>query len=124
MPVVTVFLVFVLKVLSMVLCRSDPTGHEVELVTYKVEDLLGSSSDFPKFTSQPNSWHIFTRSCVCWRQTWWDVALTNQSSRYWWILIALCMAIGFTSFATTVNSKGAVDKPNGSALNRYVRPCT
>ena len=45
----TVFLVFVLKVLSTVRCRSDPTGHEVELVTYKVEDLLGSSSDFPKF---------------------------------------------------------------------------
>ena len=30
----------------MVRCRSDSTGHEVDLVTYKVEDLLGSSSDF------------------------------------------------------------------------------
>ena len=30
------------------------------------------------------------------------------------------MAISFTSFATTVNSKGAVDRPKGSALNWYV----
>ena len=42
----TVFIVFVLKVLPTVQCRSDSTGHEVKLVTYKVEGLLGSSSDF------------------------------------------------------------------------------
>ena len=62
---------------------------------------------------------LFTRSCVCWRQVWWDLALTNQSSRYWWLLTSLCMAIRFTSFGITVNSKGAVDKPKGRALNWY-----
>ena len=64
-PVVIVFLVFCPEGSS-----NSPVsvGPEFELVTYKVEDLLGSSSDFSKFTSQPNSWHIFTRSCVCWRQ--------------------------------------------------------
>ena len=46
---------------------------------------------------------FFTSSCVCWRQAWWDLALTNQS-RYWWILKSLCMAISFTSFGITVNS--------------------
>ena len=30
----------------MVRCRSDSTDREVELVIYKVKDLLGSSSDF------------------------------------------------------------------------------
>ena len=39
-PVVTVFLVFCPKVLPTVRGRSDLTGPEVELVTYKVEDLL------------------------------------------------------------------------------------
>ena len=29
------------------------------------------------------------------------------------------MAINFTCFGITVNSKGAVDKPNGRALNWY-----
>ena len=53
-------------------------------------------------------------------ETRWDVALTNQSSRYWWSLIPLCMAISFTSFGTTVNSMGAVDNSNGSPLNWYV----
>ena len=39
------------------------------------------------FTNQPNSWHIATRVYVsCW-QVWWDLTLTNQSYRYWWILI-------------------------------------
>ena len=33
------------------------------------------------------------------------------------------MAISFTPFAITVNSMGAVDNPNGSALNWYVQPC-
>ena len=42
----TVFIVFVLKVLPTVWSGPDSTGHEVEPVTYKVEDLLGSSSDF------------------------------------------------------------------------------
>ena len=55
-------------------------------------------------------------------QAWWDLALTNQSSRYWWFLKSLCMAINFTSFGITMNSKGAVDKPKGRALNWYVRP--
>ena len=36
------------------------------------------------------------------------------------VLIPLCMAISFPSFATTVNSKGAVDRPKGRALNWYV----
>ena len=45
------------------------------------------------------------------------LALTNQSSRYWWILMPFCIAINLTSFATTVNSMDAVDRPNGSALN-------
>ena len=43
----------------------------------------------------------------------WDVALTNQSSGYWWILISLFCAISLTSFTTTVNSKGAVERLNG-----------
>ena len=43
----TVFLVFCPEVLRTVRCWSDPTGPEVGLVTYKIEDLLGSSSDFP-----------------------------------------------------------------------------
>ena len=65
---------------------------------------------------------LFTSSCVCWGQAWWDLALTNQWSRYWWLLKSLCMAINFTCFGITVNSKGAVDKPNGRALNWYTRP--
>ena len=43
------------------------------------------------------------------------VALTNQSSRYWWVLIPLWKAISLTSLATTVNC--AVDRPKGRALN-------
>ena len=35
------FYYFVLKALSPVWCRTDPTGPEVELVAYKIEDLLG-----------------------------------------------------------------------------------
>ena len=34
------------------------------------------------------------------------------------------MAISFNSFATTVSSMGAVDRPKDSALNWYVRPWT
>ena len=36
--------------------------------------------------------------------------------------IPLCKAISLTSFATTVNSMGAVDRPNGSALNCRPHP--
>ena len=90
----------------MVRYRLDSTGHEVELVTYKGRrPAFGSSFD------------------LCWRQTWWDVAFTNQSSKYWWIIIPLCLAISFNSFATTVSSMGAVDRPKYSTLNWYVRPC-
>ena len=98
---------------------SDLALLEVELVTYEVENLccVGSSSDFSLFTSQPSSRQGATKVCVCWRQVWWDVSLTNQSSRYWWILIPLCKAISLTSLATTVNSMGAVDRPKGRALN-------
>ena len=100
----------------------EPSTFEVELVTYKLEDLLESSSDFSTFTSQPSFWQISTSSRVCWRQAWWDLALRNHLSRYWWILIPMCRAINFTSFATTVNSMGAVDNANSSALNWYARP--
>ena len=52
---------------------------------------------------------------------WWDVALTNQSSRYWWILIPLCKAISLTSLATSVNSMGAVDRPEMVGLTLDVK---
>ena len=77
----------------------------------KLKTCVGSSSDFSLFTSEPSSRQRVTKVCVCWRQVWWDVALTNQSSRYWWILIHLCKTISLTSLATTVNSIGAVDRP-------------
>ena len=49
----------------------------------KLKTCFGSSSDFSLFISQPSSRQ---------RWVWWDLALTNQSSRNWWILIPFCKA--------------------------------
>ena len=92
----------------MVRYRSDPTGHEVELVTYKVEDLL----------LVPVSIYAGDKPGGMW------LSPTSHLSKYWWIIIPLCMAISFNSLATTVSSMGAVDRPKDSALNCYVRPWT
>ena len=123
--VVTVFLVFCPEgsAKGPVLVRPDRTWNRTGNLPSR-QPALVPVLIFQKFTSQPSSWHIFTRSWVWWRQTWWDLALTNQSSRYWWIFISLCMAISFHFFVTTVNSMGAVDRPKGRALNWYVRPWT
>ena len=111
------------------LCHRSGVGRtrpDLRLNWYptKSKTCLGSRSEFSKFTSQPKFWHIFNRTWVCWRQIWWDLALTNQSSRYRWIITPLYTAISFTSFAITVNSMGAVDNPKGSNLNWYVLPWT
>ena len=112
-----------LKVLYPVQSRPEPIRPEVETGSLQNQSLdwapaLISLSSF----ANPVADTLFTSSCVFWRQAWWDLALTNQSSRYWWLLKSLCMAIKFTSFGITVNSKGAVDNPNGMALNWYARP--
>ena len=111
-----------LKVLSPVQSRLEPIRPEVELVAYKIEVLFGLQLWFSSSLANLVADTLFTRSCECWRQAWWELALTNQSSRYWWLLKSLCTAINFTCFGITVNSKGAVDKPNGRALNWYARP--
>ena len=93
----------------MVWYRSDPTGHEVELVTYKVEDLLLVPVLIYAGDNLGGMWLSPT---------------SRLSTGLLWIIIPLCMAISFNSFATTVSSMGAVDRPKDSALNWYVRPWT
>ena len=112
-----------LKVLYPVQGRSEPIRPEVETGSLQNQSLdwapaLISLSSLANLVADT----LFTRSCECWRQAWWELALTNQSSRYWWLLKSLCMAINFTCFGITVNSKGAVDNPNGRALSWYARP--
>ena len=41
----------------------------------------------------------------------------QQTTRNCWVLLPFCRAMSLTSLVTTVNSKGAVDRPNGSVLN-------
>ena len=120
-----------LKVLYPVQGRSEPIRPEVETGSLQNQSLdwapaLISLSSL----ANPVADTLFTSSCVFWRQAWWDLALTNQPSGgflnpcvwYWWLLKSLCMAINFTCFGITVNSKGAVDNPNGRALSWYARP--
>ena len=112
-----------LKVLSPVQSRSEPIRPEVETGSLQNRSLVWAPALISLSSSaNPVADTLFTSSCVCWRQAWWDLALTTQSSRYRWLLKSLCMAIHFTCFGITVNSKGAVDKPKGRALNWYARP--
>ena len=82
-----------LKVLYPVQGRSEPIRPEVETGSLQNQSLdwapaLISLSSF----ANPVADTLFTSSCVFWRQAWWDLALTNQPSRYWWPLKSLCMA--------------------------------
>ena len=93
---------------------SDLGLLQVKLVTYEIEDLFwGPVLIFPCLPSNlvPDT-ELLEFVYVGDR-----LALSNQSSSYWWILIPLCKAICLISLATTVNCMGAVDRPNGSALN-------
>ena len=91
-----------LKALSPVQSRSEPIRPEDKLVAYKIEVLFWAPALISLSSSaNPVADTLFTSSCVCWRQAWWDLALTNQSSRYWWLLKSLCMAINFTCCGQT-----------------------
>ena len=73
-----------LKVLYPVQGRSEPIRPEVETGSLQNQSLdwapaLISLSSF----ANPVADTLFTSSCVFWRQAWWDLALTNQPSRYW-----------------------------------------
>ena len=125
-PVVTVFLVFCPEVLPTVRCRSDPTGPEVGLVTYKIEDLLGSSSDFSKITSQPSSWRIFFFLS--------DLGYAGDKGGGLQLSPTCHLGTGGFNFllhdhqfhllVITVNSKTAADRPKSRALSWYAQPWT
>ena len=78
-----------LKALSPVQSRSEPIRPEDKTGSLQNQSLVWAPA------------LISLSSCICWRQAWWDLALTNQSSRYWWLLKSLCMAINFTCCGQT-----------------------
>ena len=53
---------------------------------------------------------------VCCRHVSGHGALSNQSSRYWWIWIPLACAMSFTSLTTFVNSTGVWPNQRGGQL--------
>ena len=95
------------------------------MVTYKVKDLL--LFQFRIFLNSPDNLIlcIFSLDLVYAGDTPGGMWLSPTSHLSTGVVIKpLCMAISLNSFATTVRSKGAVDRVKDSVLNWYVRPWT
>ena len=85
---------------------SDLALFQVEMVAYKVEDLFGVQFRFLHVDQPAKLLQITTRVCVCWRKVWWDMALTNQSSMYWSILIPKPVVTVFPIFCPEGSATG------------------
>ena len=103
----------------MVRYRLDPIGHEVELVTYKVKDLL--LVPVLIFLNSPANLILCIFSL--------DLVYAGDKTGGMWLSLTSYLSAGgllypcvisFNFFATTVRSMGAVDRPKDSALNWYV----